>query len=284
MVCGASGSRFGAETAFKNEGARGAALSLVLSTVLCGAIPNTPLYIIKAPKGASGKTYLVQIAHVIATGEKCVPMGRTKNAEEFEKRLSSLFMEGRQLIFLDNHNDVLQSDLICQAVTGDKVLIRKFGVLGENIEVSTRAVTAATGNGISIAEDLDRRTLLIEIDTGLEKPQFKKYRKPAPLDLILADRAKYIKAVLTISLAYVAAGCPVVTDKQVLDFEDWERRIQAAEAILGFESPPDAVAYARDYLAQVFEDKENEEIGDRMDALEISRKFEAGRSRPKQSI
>ena len=100
------------ETAFKNEGARGAALSLDLSTVLCGAIPNTPLYIIRAPKGASGKTYIVQIAHVLATGEKCVPMGRTRNAEEFEKRLSSLFMEGRQLIFLDNHNDVLQSDLI----------------------------------------------------------------------------------------------------------------------------------------------------------------------------
>jgi len=225
------------ETAFKNEGARGVALSLDLSTVLCGAIPNTPLYIIRAPKGASGKTYIVQIACVMATGVKCVPMGRTKNSEEFEKRLSSLFMEGRQLIFLDNHNDVLQSDLICQAVTGDKVLIRKFGVLGENIEVSTRAVIAATGNGISIAEDLDRRTLLIEIDTGLEKPQFKKYRKPSPLDLILADRAKYIRAALTIPLAYMAAGCPVVSNKQVLDFEDWERWVRFPLIWLGEKDP-----------------------------------------------
>jgi hypothetical protein len=58
------------------------------------------------------------------------------------------------------------------------------------------------------------------------------------------------------------------------------RRIQAAEAILGFESPPDAVAHARGYLATVFEDKENEEIGDRMDALEISRKFEAKKIAP----
>jgi putative DNA primase/helicase len=173
----------------------------------------------------------------MATGAKCVPMGRTRNAEEFEKRLSSLFMEGRQLIFLDNHNDILQSDLICQAVTGDKVMIRKFGVLGENIEVSTRAVIAATGNGISIAEDLDRRTLLIELDTGLEKPQFKKYRKPSPSDLILADRAKYIRAALTIPLAYMAAGCPVVTNKQVLDFEDWERLVRFPLIWLGEEDP-----------------------------------------------
>jgi len=58
------------------------------------------------------------------------------------------------------------------------------------------------------------------------------------------------------------------------------RRIQAAEAILGFEAPADAVAHAREYLATVFEDKENEEIGDRMDALEISRKFEAKKIAP----
>jgi hypothetical protein len=58
------------------------------------------------------------------------------------------------------------------------------------------------------------------------------------------------------------------------------RRIQAAEAILGFEAPADAVGRAREYLAQVFEDKENEEIGDRMDALEISRKFEAKKIAP----
>jgi len=58
------------------------------------------------------------------------------------------------------------------------------------------------------------------------------------------------------------------------------RRIQAAEAILGFEAPADAVVRARTYLATVFEDKENEEIGDRMDALEISRKFEAKKIAP----
>ena len=62
------------------------------------------------------------------------------------------------------------------------------------------------------------------------------------------------------------------------------RRIEAAEALLGFEAPADAVGRAREYLASVFEDKENEDIADRMDAAQITRKFEAGRSRPKQSI
>jgi hypothetical protein len=58
------------------------------------------------------------------------------------------------------------------------------------------------------------------------------------------------------------------------------RRIQAAEAVLGFEAPADAVGRAREYLATVFEDKDNENIADRMDALEISRKFEAKKIAP----
>ena len=57
------------------------------------------------------------------------------------------------------------------------------------------------------------------------------------------------------------------------------RRIEAAEAILGFEAPAEAVLRARDYLMSVFEDRE-EEIGNRMDALKLSRKFEAKKIAP----
>ena len=57
------------------------------------------------------------------------------------------------------------------------------------------------------------------------------------------------------------------------------RRVEAAEAILGFEAPADVVHRARDYLMSVFENRE-EAIGDRMDALQISRKFEAKRIMP----
>ena len=57
------------------------------------------------------------------------------------------------------------------------------------------------------------------------------------------------------------------------------RRIEAAEAILGFEAPAEAVMRAGEFLAQVFENRE-EEIGDRMDALQISRKFEAKKIAP----
>jgi hypothetical protein len=64
------------------------------------------------------------------------------------------------------------------------------------------------------------------------------------------------------------------------DTEMWpHRRIEAAEAILGFEAPSDAVSRAREYLMSVFEDRDID-IKDRMDALQISRKFEAKKIAP----
>jgi hypothetical protein len=58
------------------------------------------------------------------------------------------------------------------------------------------------------------------------------------------------------------------------------RRIEAAEALLGFEAPPEAVVQAREYLVAVFEDRE-QEIADRMDALKLARKFEAAKVAPR---
>jgi hypothetical protein len=57
------------------------------------------------------------------------------------------------------------------------------------------------------------------------------------------------------------------------------RRIEAAEALLSFEAPTDTVNRARDYLMSVFENREAE-IGDRMDALKLSRKCEAKKISP----
>jgi hypothetical protein len=57
------------------------------------------------------------------------------------------------------------------------------------------------------------------------------------------------------------------------------RRIEAAEALLGYEAPADAVSRAREYLGEVFEDRE-QSIDLRMDALKISQKFGAKKIAP----
>jgi hypothetical protein len=58
------------------------------------------------------------------------------------------------------------------------------------------------------------------------------------------------------------------------------RRMQAAEALLGFEAPVNVINHAREYLASVFENREGEKVEDRMEAAQITRKFEAKKIAP----
>jgi hypothetical protein len=54
------------------------------------------------------------------------------------------------------------------------------------------------------------------------------------------------------------------------------RRIEAAEAVLTFESPPDVADDARAFLAEIFENLDHD-IDLRLDALKVMRKAEARR-------
>jgi hypothetical protein len=58
------------------------------------------------------------------------------------------------------------------------------------------------------------------------------------------------------------------------------RRVEAAEMLLGFEAPDDTVLRARDFLMSVFDNKE-ESISDRMNAIRIKHKSEASKVTPK---
>jgi hypothetical protein len=58
------------------------------------------------------------------------------------------------------------------------------------------------------------------------------------------------------------------------------RRIEAAEQLLDFEAPAEAVMRAREYLVNVFENAD-EELADRMSAIKASRKIEAAKVSPK---
>jgi hypothetical protein len=58
------------------------------------------------------------------------------------------------------------------------------------------------------------------------------------------------------------------------------RRIEAAEQLLDYEAPEEAVTRAREYLISVFENAD-EDLADRMVAIRASRKVEAAKVSPK---
>jgi putative DNA primase/helicase len=231
------------ETPFVDAAGPAVALSLIISAVIRGgALETAPLHLFVSPVSGSGKSYVVEIAHLIATGEGCAVKAATKDMEEMEKRLVPKLMAGRALVSLDNLSGELASDLLCQAVTQPMVSLRPLGK-SEDVRVVVRSVFAATGNNLTIADDLGRRTIMARLDAGMERVWDREFSQQ-PLEMIAADRAKFVGAALTIPLAYVAAGFPDLPP-DLNGFKQWSRLVRAALMWLGEPDPVSTMEIAR---------------------------------------
>ena len=88
---------------FVGDADRAVALSGILTTVVRRSIPTAPLHAFNAPVAGSGKSLLVDIASMIASGRPAAVIAHGKTEEEMEKRLGAAFIAGDALISIDNH-------------------------------------------------------------------------------------------------------------------------------------------------------------------------------------
>jgi putative DNA primase/helicase len=168
--------------------------------------PAVPLHVANAPEGGTGKSYLFDLASVIAVGEVCPAIGRGMTTEETEKRLIGAALEGRVMILLDNCNGELRSEFLCQAVERPLIKPRPLGT-SQMPTIANGFVCGANGINIEVADDLVRRSLQCSLDANMERPYLRAFKR-SPVRDVLADRGKYIAAALTIARAYVVAGMP----------------------------------------------------------------------------
>lgn len=103
---------------------RAVALSGILSAVVRSAITVAPLHAYRAATPGSGKSFLVDPAAAIATGQPADAITPGKTTEEMKKRLGGLLLGDSRVICLDNVNNDLGADLLCQAVERPRVDIR----------------------------------------------------------------------------------------------------------------------------------------------------------------
>jgi putative DNA primase/helicase len=70
------------------------ALSLIFTGIARRGLPHAPLHGFDAPVAGSGKSMLVDIACILATGHEAGVIAQGENREEAEKRLSSTSHDG----------------------------------------------------------------------------------------------------------------------------------------------------------------------------------------------
>jgi putative DNA primase/helicase len=228
---------------FVGDADRAVALSAILTALIRCSLSAAPLHGFSAPTAGTGKSLLVDIAGMIATGRPVSVIAQGKTEEEMEKRLGAALIAGDPLISIDNCATGLGGELLCQTLTQPMLKVRILG-RSVNAEVPTVATVFATGNNLAVVGDMSRRTIRCSLDAGVERPELREFARD-PVATVAASRADYVSAALTLLRAYHVAGQPQQTTP-LGSFTDWSRRVRDALIWLGEADPCATMEAVRD--------------------------------------
>jgi hypothetical protein len=231
------------EFPLKSEVDKAVALSILITPVVRGAFDVAPMHVVDAPVAASGKSFMLDVAAAIVSGQRMPVIAAGRTEEETEKRLGSALLASQPLICIDNVNGELGGDALCQIIERPRPQVRILGK-SELMDVETRGTSLfANGNNIVIVGDLCRRVVRAQLDPKMEEPELRKFMGN-PFATVLADRGNYIAAALTICRAYVVAGQPNLADR-LASFEGWSNFVRSALIWLGEKDPVSSMAMSR---------------------------------------
>jgi hypothetical protein len=184
----------------------------------------------------TGKSHLVDVFAVIATGRRCPVTTALKSVEETEKRLHAIVLSGIPMFSLDNCAHDLSGEFLCQVAERAVVKIRILG-RSETPDCEVHTAIYATGNNIGLKGDMVRRGLVCNLESLDERPELRKFHRDT-LRQAGANRATYVAAALTIMRAYLVAGAPEVCGP-FGSYAEWSTMVRAPLVWLG---EPDPVA------------------------------------------
>lgn len=223
---------------FVTEGDRAVALSAILTALVRRSLPTAPLHGFNAPTAGTGKSMLVDLASLIATARPAPVIAQGKSEEEMEKRLGAALIAGDVLIAIDNCEEPLGGELLCQTMTQTSLKVRILGK-SVNAEVPSNAAIFATGNNLTFEGDMTRRALRATLDAGVERPELRAFDRD-PLAMVTERRGDYVSAGLTVLRAFHIAGRPQQR-APLGSFTDWSRWVRDALIWLGEADPCDTM-------------------------------------------
>ena len=213
---------------------KSASLALILTALVRPGLPTAPLFGVTAPTPGTGKSKLIDIAAVLATGKTAAVMAVPREEAELKKQLDACLMAGDPFLALDNADHPIRSEFLCQVLTQEKVRAR---ILGEsrNLDLPTKVILTATGNSLRFAGDLTRRVVLIKLDAGMERPENRSFVEDV-LEVAKRDRVKLVVAGLTMLRAFAVSG-EKASASSFGSFETWSDRVRLALIWLGEPDP-----------------------------------------------
>ena len=219
------------------------ALSLILTALDRHAMATAPLHGFTSPVAGTGKSLLVDIASLLASGEITPVISQGSNKDETEKRLGAELLSGNAIVSFDNCSAEVDSELLCQALTQRELRVRELGY-SRNVRVPITALFTVNGNNLIIANDLTRRTLLCQLDAGMERPETRTFKRRVD-ELARQERGRLVTAGLTILRGWHMARTAIGVEPMG-SFEEWSYRIRCPLLWLDREDPCDSIKTVRE--------------------------------------
>ena len=185
-----------------------------------------PMFLLDANSRGCGKSMAVDATCEIVTGRSMARMAQCDDDAEWRKRITSIAMAGTPLVLIDNINKTLGAASLDAALTSTEWSDR---VLGYNTTYSgpLHAIWYATGNNVQISGDLVRRIVHIRFTTDFDRPERREgFKHPDLLAWVREHRGEFVRAALTILVAYAQAGRPSMGLPPWGSFEGWSRAIR----------------------------------------------------------
>lgn len=231
-----------ADFPFANDAHRSVALSSIITPVVRTAITGpVPMILIDSPTPGTGKSLLVDIGSIIATGAPASRMVWTRE-EEVEKRITALLSGGARNILIDNADSKIGGASLDAVLTSNYWMGRVLSK-SEMVRVKAVAQWTATGNNLQVSGDMARRSLKAYLDPGIENPETRTdFKIHNILDHVKKNRAKYVSAAITVVKAYMDCDEKIKNLRPLGSFESWSDTVRSALIWLGCADPVDSQA------------------------------------------
>jgi putative DNA primase/helicase len=230
-----------AEFPFLNDSCRSAFLAHILTEAARPALPAAPLFFYSAPDASTGKTLLSWMPSTIVHG--VLPASRPwVDSDEIRKTLFSSLLAGDRSILFDNMPTgyKVRSSELCAFLTAPTWQDRKLGK-SETPTIANKSVVSISGNNISPAGDMPRRSLMVRTVANMTKTQLRQrtFKIPNLRAYVQLHRVELLMAALTIIRAYKQQSGfeePV----PLPSFEEWSALVRCPLLWLGQADPVDS--------------------------------------------
>ena len=242
------------EFAFAQPHDQSAALAGMLTAAIRPSLALAPMFHVRAPQIASGKSYLTSILVAFASPSSPSALAFPTNDEECQKLLlATLLMAPGAIVFDNLTTDLIPFKSLCSALTEEHLTGRILGV-SKTATVGTRALFLSSGNNVDAVRDMTRRCITINLDPQCETPATRQFAAD-PLSHVRANRARYVTLALTLIRAWIAAGKPMTACKPLASFSQWSDWVRQPLLWLGQPDPASSV------FEQLAQDPDRETLG-----------------------